>query len=50
LEELKELTGFTVSKATLCRALKKLKLSFIAGFIIIRNNHSVQTSLGHPLQ
>jgi transposase len=28
LEELKELTGFTVSKATLCRALKKLKLSF----------------------
>jgi transposase len=28
LEELKELTGFTVSKSTICRALKKLKLSF----------------------
>jgi transposase len=28
LEELKELTGLAVSKATLCRALKKLRLSF----------------------
>jgi transposase len=28
LDELKELTGFAVSKATICRALKKLKLSF----------------------
>jgi transposase len=28
LEELKELTGFAVSKATICRVLKKLKLSF----------------------
>jgi len=27
LEELKDLTGFSVSIATLCRALKKLKLS-----------------------
>ena len=28
LEELKELTGFAVSTSTICRALKKLKLSF----------------------
>jgi transposase len=27
LEELKELTGFSVSTSTICRALKKLKLS-----------------------
>ena len=49
LEELKDLTGFSVSIATISRALnERLKITVIAVFKMMNNNRSAQTTLGHP--